>query len=90
MNWSVDYTKDAIKTLAKLDKTVRNRILKFINETLPKLENPREKGDALQGELNTYWRYKVGDYRLICKIIDNEITILVVEIGHRSKIYKSI
>jgi mRNA interferase RelE/StbE len=90
MNWLIDYTDDAIKALAKLDKPIRNRITKFLNVTLLAHDNPRQTGKALQGtELGCYWRYTVGDYRVICEIIDSEITVLVIDTDHRSKIYKS-
>ena len=89
-NWLIDYTDDAIKQLAKLDKPIRDRITKFLNVTLLAHDNPRKTGKALQGtELGCYWRYTVGNYRVICEIIDSEITVLVIDADHRSKIYKS-
>ena len=51
------------------------------------MQNPRATGKALQGEFSGLWRYRVGDYRLICEIRENELVILVLEIGHRKNIY---
>lgn len=90
MRWTIKLSNKTSRAIEKLDSIARKKIVKFISQTLPAMDNPRQTGKSLQGtELGNYWRYRVGDYRLICEIIDNEITILVVEIGHRSKIYKS-
>jgi len=75
--------------LSKLDTQVAIRILKFLRERLTKLDNPRSIGDPLKGStLGDFWRYRVGDYRLICKINDANIEVIVVKIGHRSKVYR--
>ena len=90
MRWTIKLSNKTSRAIEKLDGVARKKIVKFIVETLPTLDNPRQIGKALQGtDLGSYWRYRVGDYRLVCEIIDNEITILIVEVGHRSKIYKS-
>lgn len=75
--------------MEKLDRNIQKRILDFLSylETLETLENPRVKGKSLKGELKEYWRYRVGDYRILSKIIDNELIILVIDIGHRKDIY---
>ena len=88
MRWTIKVVNKTQRAIAKLDPQSRQRIVKFIQETLPEMDNPRQQGKALQGNLSSYWRYRVGDYRVICDIIDNEITIVVVEVGLRSKIYK--
>lgn len=89
MRWTIKLSNKTSRTIEKMDSGARKKIVKFISEILPTMDNPRQTGKALQGtKLGGYWRYRVGDYRLICEIIDNEITILVVEIGHRSNIYK--
>ncbi len=76
----------AKKQLKQLDKTVQKRIIKFLSETA-KLDDPRSKGKMLVGNFKGFWRYRVGDYRLICRIHDEALEILVVEVGHRKKIY---
>ena len=78
---------NAKKQLKNLDFTVQKRIAKFI-DNLEGLENPRIKGKSLAGNLSGFWRYRVGDYRIICDIVDNEITIYILDISHRSKSYK--
>ena len=78
---------NAKKQLKNLDFTVQKRMAKFI-DNLEGLENPRIKGKSLAGNLSGFWRYRVGDYRIICDIVDNEITIYILDISHRSKSYK--
>ena len=78
---------NAKKQLKNLDFTIQQRIAKFI-DNLQELENPRIKGKSLAGNLSGFWRYRVGDYRIICDIVDSEITIYILDISHRSKSYK--
>lgn len=78
---------NAKKQLKNLDFTIQKRIAKFI-DNLQELENPRIKGKSLAGNLSGFWRYRVGDYRIICDIVDSEITIYILDISHRSKSYK--
>ncbi|KLI18976.1 type II toxin-antitoxin system RelE/ParE family toxin [Brachyspira hyodysenteriae] len=82
----VSITRTAKKSLEKLDRNIQKRILDFLSY-LETLENHRVKGKSLKGELKEYWRYRVGDYRILSKIIDNELIILVIDIGHRKDIY---
>jgi mRNA interferase RelE/StbE len=84
----LDIERFALKELGKLDKTVQERVLRFLKTRLIKRENPRDLGEALSGELGGYWKYRLGDYRIITKIEDQTITIYVIAIGHRSGIYK--
>lgn len=76
----------AKKQLKQLDKPVQKRITKFLTE-LTELDDPRSKGKSLVGDFKGFWRYRVGDYRLICRIHDEKLEILVVELGHRKEIY---
>lgn len=80
------YSDSALKQLKKMDKPVSTRILDYMDE-VAKLENPRERGKMLVGNLIGFWRYRVGDYRLLCRIIDEELVITVVEVGHRREVY---
>ena len=82
----VVFTDNAEKQFLKLDKPIQKQIQKFILK-LQNLENPRECGKSLVGNLIGFWRYRVGDYRILCRIIDQELIISVVEIGHRKEIY---
>jgi mRNA interferase RelE/StbE len=72
----------------KLDRTAQKSIHHFLRERLSPSNNPRPWGRALQGEKRGLWRYRVGDYRLICDIRDEKITILVLELGHRKDVYR--
>ena len=86
--YRVDYTIKAIKQLKKLDKHIGVLIITWIRKNLEGTENPRLHGKSLTGDKSGTWRYRIGDYRLICEIQDNTITILVLEIGHRKSIYE--
>lgn len=85
----VIFTKKAEKQVYKLDRSIQNQIKKFILE-LSKLENPRLKGKALTGSLSGLWRYRVGDYRILCEIQDDKLIIVVVGLGHRRDVYNLI
>ena len=82
----VEYSEDVRKQLKKLDNSVKNRILDFMDE-VAMLENPRVRGKMLVGNLLGFWRYRVGAYRILCKIIDSTMVICVVDIGHRKEVY---
>jgi mRNA interferase RelE/StbE len=88
MAWKIKFAASAEKELAKLDKVVIRRILGFLYERLAKAANPRSLGKALKGPLDDFWKYRVGDYRVVCDIQDQEIMILVVRVRHRSKVYR--
>ena len=89
MAWTVEFETRAEKQLAKLDRTAANRIAVFLRKLASTHDNPRELGTALKGELRgAYWRYRVGDYRIICDIQDARVVVLVIEIGHRSSVYR--
>ncbi len=88
MAWKIDLTPEAAAQLGKLGTAEARRILKFLHERLPGRKDPRELGEALKGVLRAYWRYRVGDYRILCRIEDNVLTVLVVQIEHRSTVYK--
>lgn len=86
--YRVEYTEKAVKNLRKLDKHTRKLIVAWIDKNLENCENPRAHGKGLVENKSGKWRYRIGDYRLICEIKENEIIILVLEIGHRRDIYK--
>ena len=87
MLWRIDFSAKADKQLLSLDKPVRERIRKFVKD-LTELPNPRLRGEPLTGNLSDFWKYRIGDYRLICRIHDENMLVLVVKIGHRSEVYK--
>ena len=88
MAWSIRFTKAADKSLRKLDKIVSLKIFNTLEE-IAKLDDPRTRGKALQYNMGGLWRYRVGDYRIICSIENNELVILIIDIEHRSKVYKN-
>jgi len=85
--WRIEYTGAAKRTLKKLDKSTARRIVDYMNNQVVVQEDPRNLGKALTGVLGGYWRYRVGDYRVICDIKNEEITVLVLRIGHRREVY---
>ncbi|MBQ3403183.1 MAG: type II toxin-antitoxin system RelE/ParE family toxin [Synergistaceae bacterium] len=86
MRWQIKFEESARNTLKKLDKSVRVQIEKYLDK-LSGIDDPRQRGKGLTGSRAGQWRYRVGDYRLICEIHDDVLVVLVLEIGHRSKIY---
>ena len=89
MPWKVELSLQADRELSKLDPKHVRRILKFLSERVAKLDNPRSIGAALHGSrFGEFWKYRVGDYRLICKIEDDRLFVLVLRIGHRREIYR--
>jgi mRNA interferase RelE/StbE len=89
MAWSVELSEGADRQLSRLDPQHRTRILKFLHERVARLGDPRSIGEALHGSpLGEFWRYRVGDYRLICKIEDDRLVVLVLRVGHRKEIYR--
>jgi len=87
MSWKIELEIGAAKALRKMDKSAKKPIVDFI-DALQATENPREKGQPLKGELGEYWKYRVGNYRIIAKIFDEKMIIVLVKIGHRKDIYK--
>lgn len=89
MAWQIEVSETAEKQLAKLDKPVAKRLLSFLRERLASLDDPRSIGQALRGsELGEFWKYRVGDWRLICQIKDAKILITVVRLGNRREVYR--
>ncbi len=88
MTWKIEFTNTAAKQFSKLDRPIKQRIIDFLENRLALLDNPKQIGKALQGELSVYWAYRVGDYRILTTYENNQLIILVVEIGHRKEVYK--
>lgn len=87
MDWKIEFDKKAKKEFTSLDKATQKQIDKFLLK-LMKSANPRQFGEALKGNMKSFWRYRVGDYRLICTIEDNIVTVLILRVKHRKEIYK--
>ena len=88
MIYELKYEAKAVKQIKKLDPATRKLIKSWIEKNLLKTDNPRQHGKGLTGNLSQYWRYRVGDYRILAEINDTEIIIIIVEIGHRRDIYR--
>ena len=89
MPWTIKYTESAQRQLKKLDKAIALRVLDYMDLRVAVLADPRAAGKNLVGpKLGSYWRYRVGDVRVICDIQDQNVLILVVEIGHRREVYR--
>jgi mRNA interferase RelE/StbE len=87
--WTIEFAASAARQLRKLDRPVARRIIAFLRERVSTAADPRLLGDALKGdELGRFWKYRVGDYRVIAEIRDYEIRIVVVRLGHRSAVYR--
>lgn len=82
----VIYSEKAVKSLKKLDKPIQKLIVRYMDQ-IGDLEEPRARGKALSANLKGFWRYRVGDIRIICEIVDMELVIAVIDIGHRRSIY---
>lgn len=87
MSYSVMISEEAFKQLKKLDLQQRAFIMSYIRKKLDGIENPRQTGKALTGEFKGLWRYRAGDYRIVCDIQDDRVIIVVVAVGHRKNIY---
>lgn len=88
MTYRVVYEKRAIKNLAKIDKGQQRMIISWIEKNLQNSNNPKQHGKALKGQLKEYWRYRVGNYRILAEIDQGEVKIIIINIGHRKDIYK--
>lgn len=89
MAWTIEFTDTALRQLQRLDRSVGRRIRKFLHERVAPMEDPRSIGQALHGQhLGEFWKYRVGDYRLVTRIEDNRLLILVVRLGHRREVYR--
>jgi mRNA interferase RelE/StbE len=86
--WQIEFTPEAEKQLSKIDRQSAKRIIKFLSERIAPADDPRIVGKALKGVLREFRRYRVGNYRIICKIEDNRLLILVVRIAHPSDVYR--
>lgn len=85
--WSFD--KKAYKEFKKLDKPIQKRLITWLDKHIEGTENPRQWGKALEGDFKTLWRYRVGSFRLIVDIIDNEFVVLIIKTGKRNDVYKN-
>jgi mRNA interferase RelE/StbE len=89
MAWRIEFLKAAERELSKFDAATAQRILRFLNDRVAPLSNPRAIGEALRGsDLGEFWKYRVGDYRIIARIEDERLLILIVRVGNRREVYR--
>jgi mRNA interferase RelE/StbE len=89
MAWKIELLNEAERDIDKLDFQVGRRILKFLYQRVAVLDDPRSIGVALTGvEFGHYWKYRVGDYRIVCDIQDKKVIVLVLRVGHRREVYR--
>jgi mRNA interferase RelE/StbE len=86
--WSVEFHSAARDELDALDRSVQRRIQRFIDERLIRADDPRQLGRALTGAWAGFWKYRVGDWRMIAQVRDDRLIIYIVRVGHRREVYK--
>tara|TARA_R110000868_G_scaffold123072_7_gene326172 strand:+ start:1084 stop:1350 length:267 start_codon:yes stop_codon:yes gene_type:complete len=86
--WTIEFLPDAVKELKKLDRSVARRIITTLEERIATLDDPRTLGSALTGDHAGYWRWRVGDYRVVAQIKDERVVIIIVRVAHRRKVYR--
>ncbi len=87
MAWQIEFTETARKQLSRIDKQVIENIVGYLHSRIAERDNPRDFGDPLRGSLAGLWKYRVGAYRIIAEIQDEKVVVLVLRVGHRSKVY---
>ena len=87
MSWNYSFEERALKELKKLGREAQQRIIAYLDERVASDEDPRRFGKALRHEFAGLWRYRVGNYRLICSIEDNQLVVLVLRVAHRREVY---
>jgi mRNA interferase RelE/StbE len=87
--WTVEFDGAAARELRKLDPQVARRITAFLRERVAPLDDPRSIGEALRGDtLGDFWKYRLGDYRVVTRIVDRRLVVIVVRVGHRREVYR--
>jgi mRNA interferase RelE/StbE len=85
--WTIEFDERAKRDLSKLDKPIQKRIRRFLQDRIATANDPRSFGHGLTHNLSSLWRFRVGDYRILCNIEDDRFIVLVVAVGHRSVVY---
>ena len=87
--WQIEFDPDALKELKKLDRPFQSRLIAFLRDRLAPLDDPRSIGEALAGSrLGNYWKYCVGDWRIVCDIQDHRVVVRVLRLGNRREVYR--
>ena len=88
MAWTVEVIDFAEKQLRKLDKPIQKRLIDWLDERINGCKNPRHFGEPLRGGMSGLWRYRVGNYRIICEIQDEQLVVIALAVGHRREVYQ--
>lgn len=88
MSWALAYSERARRQLRKMDPGQRAIVLSWMDKNIDGCDDPRTHGKGLTANRSGQWRYRIGDYRVLCDIVDEKLTVLAIEIGHRSKAYE--
>ncbi len=88
MAWTVEFLHTAQIQIAKLDRPIQQRISSYFRNRVLTAHDPRELGKMLRGDKGGLWRFRIGDYRAICKIEEERLLVLVLDVGHRREIYR--
>ena len=88
MIWKIEWDDRARRELRRLDPSVQRDILAFMRQRIAVDDDPRRYGKRLRQEMHGLWRYRVGNHRIICRIEEDRVVVLVVKVGHRKKVYK--
>jgi mRNA interferase RelE/StbE len=86
--WTIEFERDAIRQLNRLEKPVRRRIIQFLEVRVAGSGNPRQFGKPMKGDMADFWAYRVGDYRILCLLEDDRLVVAVVSFGHRREVYR--
>ncbi len=88
MAWKIEYDSRVIKDMKKLDRQAQQQIIAYFDERIAPSSDPHAFGKLLESSFSGLWRYRIGDYRAICRIEDKQMVVLVVRVAHRSQVYK--
>ncbi|WP_447970367.1 type II toxin-antitoxin system RelE family toxin [Nitrospira sp. M1] len=88
MAWAIEYDSRVVKDMKKLDKKVQQQIIAYFDERIAPSSDPCTLDKSLKSSFSGLWRYRIGDYRVVCRIEDKQLVVLVIHIAHRSKVYK--
>ena len=88
MAWTLEFQRTAAKQIRELDRPIQQRILNYFRARVLSADDPRQLGKALTGDKGGLWRYRIGDYRAICKLEGERLVVLVLAIGHRREVYR--
>lgn len=88
MVWRIDYSDTALKKLRKLDRETSRAIVDYLDDRIALSADPRIFGKPLTGSLKGRWRFRVGDYRIVCSFKSERLVVLVIDLGHRREIYR--